>query len=107
MADPPERRKNDGAGGNYCVGGSGTKESAVNDKELSQYKYCNAHHWYLIAPNFLETVGTNGPSTAMQLLGSRPATWLILLFHLARLVVNPALRGYNACCGNRRGRHAR
>ena len=65
----------------------------VNDKELSQYKYCNAHHWYLIAPNFLETVGTNGPSTAMQLLSSGPATWLILLFHPARLLVTADLAG--------------
>ena len=33
---------------------------------------------YKIAPNFLETVGTNGTSTSKVLLGSAPATWLAL-----------------------------
>ena len=79
----------------------------VNDEELSQYKYFNAQHWYKIAPNFLETVGTNGTSTAKGLLGSAPATWLALLFHPAGWVVNPTPRGRNDCCGHQRGRHAR
>ena len=60
----------------------------VNNKELSHYKTVIPRIVHIIAPNFLETVGTNGMSTVMGLLGSAPATWLILLFHPAGQVVN-------------------
>ena len=57
-----------------------------------------------IAPNFLETVGTNGTSTLKGLTGSVLATCLIQLFHPAGQVVNPIPRGCDNRCGHRRGK---